>query len=69
MRPNFLLTCDGGKEEMLHLKNNIIIGNATPADAAAIAQIYNDYINKTIITFEEQQVTPSELNKRIQGIL
>jgi phosphinothricin acetyltransferase len=34
-------------------------------DAKAISDIYNDYIENTAITFEEESVTAQEINKRI----
>jgi len=42
---------------------------ATPADAAAIAEIYNHYVLHTIITFEEEAVTESEMAARITEVL
>ena len=56
-------------DEMLNLKDNITIRSVTPADAAAIAEIYNHYVNQTIITFEEKPVSLSEVNIRIQDVL
>lgn len=41
---------------------------ATTADAAAIAEIYNHYITKTVVTFEEEPVAPSEIAQRMQVI-
>ena len=41
---------------------------ATIADAEAIAEIYNHYITKTVVTFEEEPVTPSEIARRMQVI-
>lgn len=38
------------------------------ADAEKIANIYNHYIQKTIITFEEEPVTSEEMGKRIQKV-
>jgi len=38
------------------------------ADAARIAEIYNHYILNTLITFEEQPVTPEEILARIKSI-
>lgn len=37
-------------------------------DAAAICDIYNYYIDNTIITFEEEQVEPAEMKDRILQI-
>ena len=39
-----------------------------PADAEAIAQIYNYYILNTVITFEEQVVTPQAIAGRIDDV-
>lgn len=41
---------------------------ATTADAEAIAEIYNHYITNTVVTFEEERVTPSEIARRMQVI-
>ncbi len=38
---------------------------AKPADAAAIAVIYNYYVTHTIITFEEEKITAREMAQRI----
>jgi L-amino acid N-acyltransferase YncA len=37
-------------------------------DAAAICSIYNHYVENSVITFEEQIVSTSEMQKRIQEI-
>jgi len=42
---------------------------ATVADAAAIAEIYNHYVLHTIITFEEEAVTETEMAARIAEVL
>jgi phosphinothricin acetyltransferase len=42
-----------------------VIRPATPDDAAAIAHIYNYYIQNTTITFEEQPVSAAEISARI----
>lgn len=44
---------------------------ATPADAAAVADIYNYYVAHTVVTFEEQPVSAGDMAARIaevQGI-
>ena len=41
---------------------------ATPADAAAIAAIYNHYVLHTIVTFEEEAVTADEIAGRIREV-
>jgi phosphinothricin acetyltransferase len=41
---------------------------ATPADAAAIASIYNHYVLNTIVTFEEEAVSAAEIAQRIQEV-
>lgn len=48
---------------------NMIIRCATPGDAASILQIYNWYIQNTIITFETEPVTVDEMKNRINNIL
>ncbi|MBY0420159.1 MAG: GNAT family N-acetyltransferase [Pararheinheimera sp.] len=42
-----------------------MIRQATPADAAAIAAIYNHYVLNSSVTFEEQAVATSQMSERI----
>jgi len=42
---------------------------ATPADAAAIAGIYNHYILNTVVTFEEEVLPVEEMARRITETL
>lgn len=42
-----------------------MIRQATSADAAAIAAIYNHYVLNTVITFEEQAVSTEQMAERI----
>ena len=42
-----------------------VIRVCVPADAARIAAIYNHYIERTIVTFEEQAVDAAEIERRI----
>lgn len=48
---------------------SIVIRAATAADAEAIARIYNHYIRETIVTFEEEPVSPSDMAGRIAEVL
>jgi L-amino acid N-acyltransferase YncA len=45
-----------------------MLRTATPADAAAIAAIYNHYVLHTIVTFEEEPVTAAEIAARIREV-
>ena len=45
------------------------IRSATPADAAAIAAIYNWYVAHTVVSFEEDPVPASEMAQRIETVL
>jgi phosphinothricin acetyltransferase len=45
-----------------------MLREVTPADAAAIAGIYNYYVKNTVITFEEQPVSIGEMEERIRAI-
>jgi phosphinothricin acetyltransferase len=38
------------------------------ADASGIARIYNHYVLKTIITFEENEVSDPEMGRRIEDV-
>src|SRR5579862_3615203 len=44
------------------------IRDAAPDDAAAIAGIYNHYIEHTVVTFEEQPVSPEEMARRVDEV-
>jgi len=46
-----------------------MLRSATPADAAAIAAIYNHYVLNTVITFEEEAVPDDEMRQRITDTL
>jgi phosphinothricin acetyltransferase len=41
---------------------------ATIADAEAVAEIYNHYVTKTAVTFEEEEVSPSEIAQRFKAV-
>ena len=45
-----------------------MIRDATPADAAAVATIYNHYIEHTVITFEVDVLTEDDMRARIAKI-
>lgn len=40
----------------------------TAQDSEAIATIYNHYVTETIVTFEEEPVTPVEIARRIEEV-
>jgi len=45
-----------------------VIRPAVTSDATAIAAIYNDYIRKTVITFEEVPVAVDEMAQRVLDV-
>lgn len=45
-----------------------MIRDVTLADAARIAEIYNYYIEETVVTFEYDRVTESDIQQRIQKV-
>ncbi len=45
------------------------IRRATPADASAIARIYNWYVENTVVTFEVDPVSDAEMARRIESTL
>ena len=45
------------------------IRSATPADAAAIAAIYNWYVAHTVVTFEVDPVSADEMARRVESVL
>jgi phosphinothricin acetyltransferase len=44
------------------------IRRAVPEDAAAICRIYNHYVLKTVVTFEEVEVTADEMARRMAEV-
>ena len=46
-----------------------MIRTVTPADAAAIAEIYNYYVLQTTISFEEAPVSADDIAQRIQQVM
>ena len=42
--------------------------DATPADGAALASIYNYYIDETTVTFEETRVSGLDIAARIKDV-
>ena len=42
---------------------------ATPSDASAICEIYNHYVENTIVTFETEPVLPEQMELRIQQVM
>ncbi len=46
-----------------------MIRSVKPNDAGEICGIYNHYVKNTIVTFEEDPVSPQEMRKRISKIL
>jgi phosphinothricin acetyltransferase len=50
------------------MHKEIVIRPATPADAVHVAGIYNHYIRETSITFEEEEVPPADIARRIREV-
>jgi L-amino acid N-acyltransferase YncA len=46
-----------------------MIRSATKSDAQTIADIYNYYIQNTVITFEEQAISKNDIIERIQKVV
>lgn len=51
------------------LNQNVSIRPATIADAPAVARIYNHYIAHTFVTFEVDEVTDAEMERRMKQVL
>lgn len=49
----------------INWENNLSIRRVSLPDAAAIVQIYNHFINETVVTFEEVPVSKMEMERRI----
>ncbi len=50
------------------MKNQLTIRPARKEDARRICEIYNYYIKETVITFEEETITPEEIASRMEKI-
>jgi len=48
--------------------NNTCLRSALPTDAEVIARIYNYYIQNTVVTFEEEPVSPEAMAARIADV-
>lgn len=46
-----------------------MIRPATPADADALARIYNHYITNTIVTFEEAAIDSADMARRVAEVV
>jgi phosphinothricin acetyltransferase len=46
----------------------LVVRPAGAADAAAVAAVYNHYVRETTVTFEEEEVSPSEIARRIREV-
>lgn len=53
---------------MTCLDKEIAIRPATVADAAPVAGVYNHYVKETTVTFEEEEVSPPEIARRIHEV-
>ena len=53
---------------IMKLETNAMIRAVHAQDASSISAIYNHYIENTVVTFEEEVVTASEIIKRITQI-
>jgi len=47
----------------------LLIRSATPADGAPVASIYNPYVTGSIVTFEEEPASATEMSRRIDDVL
>lgn len=53
---------------MTNLDRGIVIRPATIADASLVAGVYNHYVKETFVTFEEEEVSTTEIARRIQEV-
>ena len=52
----------------MHDHQTTSLRDATTADGAALAEIYNYYIDETIITFEDERVSAPDMSQRVRGV-
>lgn len=48
------------------VQDDVRLRRATAADAASLAGIYNHYVVNTVVTFEEEAVSPAEMTRRLE---
>jgi L-amino acid N-acyltransferase YncA len=49
--------------------SEIVVRPVAASDAAALARIYNHYVSETIVTFEEETVSPADFARRIEEVV
>lgn len=54
-------------EKTQHEHRNVI-REVTDSDAASLADIYNEYIVNSVITFEQQAITAEQMQQRIEQV-
>ena len=54
--------------KMRALREEVNVRAIIAADAEAIAGIYNHYVTQTIITFEQEPISSSEIHQRVQNV-
>ena len=52
----------------VHRSEDAVSRAATSADAESVSRIYNYYVTDTVVTFEEETVSPSAMARRIEGV-
>ena len=53
---------------LMGIRDHMVIRPATTSDAEPMAGVYNHYVRETTITFEETEVSPEEIGRRIQEV-
>jgi phosphinothricin acetyltransferase len=51
------------------LDGSLTIRAAVPADAPRICEIYNHYVEETVVTFEESVISEGDMSRRIAATL
>jgi L-amino acid N-acyltransferase YncA len=52
----------------VHHSEKTTVRAAAPKDADAVAAIYNYFVLRTIVTFEEEPVSPAEIARRMEEV-
>jgi L-amino acid N-acyltransferase YncA len=58
----------GPKKRNTPARSRVRVRPATPADAGAIARIYNHYVTATVVTFEDEPVSRAAMAARLQAV-
>lgn len=58
-----------GQRRRIELGMTSMIRPAAPSDAESVCRIYNHYVANTVVTFEEEPVSSTDMRRRIDAVM